>query len=618
MRAGPGGGYDALDTVKASRAGRRNLRRVPHLMRSALQLSYRAGRGTLVLTVVLQLLGAVLAGLQVLLVGRALRAVLDADRDGTGLGRALLPLGLFVVVGAVATTSSTLLGQRNRLLGELVSRHVWRGVLSVTSRVPLISYEDTAFYDRVQRVQTHALTRPLSMVQGLVSLVGGVVGIVVVGVALVAIEPLVVPVLLFGGLPLVWLSRRGSRLEWAFSVDQVPALRARGYLRRVLLDRAEAGEVRAFDLADLLSTRHEDNYRDYLTALRVHLRARARLIYASTAVSSLVTVLALTVLLLAVDAGRVSIAGAGAAVLAVRLLATRVQLTANGLSQLFESSLFLSDLQDFLAGAPATPATDGGTVEPFEVLEAQGVGFTYPGATRPALDGVDLSLRRGEVVAIVGENGSGKSTLAKVVCGLYAPGQGRLLWDGTDVAELDPAAVRAQVAPVFQDFVRFELSALHNVGIGRADRVDDLTGVREAAADAGADHFLCDLSRGYDTMLSTAFGGTDLSGGQWQRVALARAFFRDAPLLVLDEPSASLDPRAEHALFASLRALFRGRTVLFVSHRFSTVRTADRIVVMHAGKVVQQGGHDELMTQDGPYAELFTLQADALLTDDRS
>ena len=216
------------------------------------------------------------------------------------------------------------------------------------------------------------------------------------------------------------------------------------------------------------------------------------------------------------------------------------------------------------------------------------------------------------MIALVGENGSGKTTLAKVLAGLYPPASGSVLWDGGDIAQFDPAQLRARMAILFQDFVRYQLSASENIGFGNGRLVDDRAAIVAAAKSAGAHEFLSQLPEGYDTMLGPEFyGGVDLSGGQWQRVALARAFLRDARLIILDEPTASLDPRSEVELFARVRELFAGRTVVLISHRFATVRMADHIYVLDRGGIVEHGSHAELMAAEGTYAHLFTLQVSA-------
>jgi ATP-binding cassette subfamily B protein len=236
-----------------------------------------------------------------------------------------------------------------------------------------------------------------------------------------------------------------------------------------------------------------------------------------------------------------------------------------------------------------------------ERVEARDVTFTYPSAETPALRGVSVHVEPGEVVALVGANGSGKSTLARLLAGLYEPERGAVTGRGAFATAI-----------AFQDFLRYMLAARDNVAFGRHERVADDAGVREAAARSGAAADLEPLPGGYETVLGPAFvGGTDLSGGQWQRVALARLFFRDAPFVIRDEPTAALDAKAEHALFASLRELLAGRSVLLISHRFSSVREADRIYVLDAGRVVEHGSHEELVAAGGLYAEMFALQAAA-------
>jgi ATP-binding cassette subfamily B protein len=443
---------------------------------------------------------------------------------------------------------------------------------------------------------------------GLVQLLGGLTAAAGVVVALLAIEPLLVPLLLAAGLPLFVVSRRDSRVEFDFALRSTQASRMRLYLRSVLLGRTEAKEVRAFALQRPFRARYDALCDEHLADLRRMIGRRLRLAVLAGAVVTALTTATLLGLLLLVLHGRISLAEAGAAALAVRLLAGRIDLAYGAVGSLFESALFLQDMRKFQTLVPSASKRAGDEAPAgFELLRVSGVGFRYPGATVPALSGIDLEVRRGELIVLVGENGSGKTTLAKLLAGLFAPTAGSVSWDGVDLARFDPASVRRRVTVIFQDFVRYALPARSNIALGRDE---EPATVVDSARRAGAHGFLSRLPAGYETVLSKEYaGGRDLSEGQWQRVALARAFHRDAPLVVLDEPASALDPRAEHELLATVRTLLAGRTVLFVSHRFATARSADRIVVLAGGRIVEQGDHDTLMGACGTYAELFALQA---------
>ncbi|MDQ4145923.1 MAG: ATP-binding cassette domain-containing protein [Actinomycetota bacterium] len=589
-------------------------RRLPRLVLKALGIVWSAGRRELAVITALQLFQGLGLTAQLLLGREVLESILE--EGGPGSAGFVPELAALVAVTVLLSFAGAIQVEQSRVLGELVARTAFDRVLDVAGAVDLEAYESPQFFDRLQRAQVGSLTRPMQMVLALGTLITSVIALVGITVALLALQPLLVPFVVLGYAPLWLASTRNSQTLFQFVLRMTEGDRQRMYLQRVLSGRDEAKEIRAFGLGPLLRKRYDRLYDERITQLRQVARKRlSRSLVAALGTSGL-TVASLGVLGYLYVEGHMSISAMGASVAALLQLGSRLGGVADGAGTLYESALFIEDYESFLALLPRLPEAKpvGDPLPRFERLRAEGLTFTYPGAAVPAVQDVSLDVRAGEVVALVGENGSGKTTLAKLLAHLYAPDAGRILWDDLDTRACDPLTVRQSIAVIFQDFVRYLLPARENIGAGRHERFDDLDAIVRAARWSGAHDFLSQLPKGYDTTLGKEFsGGLDLSIGQWQRVALARAFFRDAPFIILDEPTAALDPRAEYDLFQRIRSLFEGRSVLLISHRFSSVCSADRIYVLKQGRVVEQGRHEELMAAGGIYRELFTLQASVYL-----
>jgi ATP-binding cassette subfamily B protein len=591
----------------------RNLRDLPRLLADSLRLVAEAGRRELFLTSALQLTVAFGLVVQLFVVNRLFEAVLGAG--GTDDFGAIVPeLAALVAVGLLLSLAQAVQIEQSRILGELVGRRAFDMVLNVATRIDLLAFESPAFYDRLIRAVTQGQLRSVQIVTGLVGLIGASVAVVGIVVALAALQPLLLPLVLLGFIPLWFVSTRNSRDLYQFTRAMTPNDRQRDYLRILLTRRDTAKEVRAFDTAGFLRRRYDRLYDERILELRALARRRMGRLFVGALASSSLTVLTVGVLALLYISDRMPLAATGAAIFGLYQLGTRLRGLHSSASSLYEATLFINDYNSFLQLEPPLVEQQNAVPMSFRKLAVEDVTFTYPESHRPALDGVSLHIGAGEIVALVGENGSGKTTLAKILAGLYRPLSGRVVWDDVDLSDVHLDEVRESIAVVFQDFEQYLLPARENVGLGRHERIDDLDGIVDASRRAGADGFIAALPDAYDTMLGREFsGGYDLSIGQWQRVALARAFFRDAPFVILDEPTAALDARAESRLFDRMRELLQGRSVLLISHRFSSVRAADRIYVLDHGKVIEHGSHEQLIEAQGRYAELFALQAASYL-----
>jgi ATP-binding cassette subfamily B protein len=498
------------------------------------------------------------------------------------------------------------------LLADKFIRHISVRIMYHASRLDLASYEDPLFHDKLERARVQATDR-LGMVQQLGRLVQQVITTASLAASILFFSPWLLVVLIACVIPAFLGESHFAFLGYAQAFRQTPVKRQIDYLRFLGASKDSAKELKLFGLSKYLTDRFQ-KLSDDIFVQNVAL-AKRRLL-ASSLLSLLTTVGyygAYAYVILETVRGEMTVATLVFLTGAIAGASANLQMIFSTFSSIADQSLFLTDLLQFFAVRPTVFSKPNAIKTPRPIklgVEFREVTFSYPGSDRPILRNLNLFLKPDERIALIGENGEGKTTIVKLLTRLYDPTAGQILLDGVDLREYDLDDYASNIAVIFQDFMRYDMTAWENIAVGQIGARENLEKVELAAKKSLAEGVIQKLPNGYDQMLGRRFEtGVDLSGGEWQKVALARAYLRDAQILVLDEPTAALDARSEHEVFERFAELTKGKMALLISHRFSTVKMADRIIVLEKGVIAEQGRHEQLMAHGGRYAEMFELQA---------
>jgi len=524
----------------------------------------------------------------------------------------------YVLIAAIIALVLALARSLSELTSEAQSMIVTDGVSDIlhsqSIAVDLAYYEDTRYYDNLHRAQQEAPYRPTRIVNGLVLMGQNGISLVGVAVLILSFNWLLALILFAAAIPTSLVQYFYARARYRFEQEKTETDRQTWYYHWVLTDSNHAKEIRLFHLGDLFRER----FRDLRSDLRTGRLSLARTRTMANVLSNAIAIIALfgsyAFIAYVGLTGAITIGDLVMYFMAFQLGLGYIQAILGTLAGLYEDNLFLTNFYQFLDLKPAIlpPAQPVPVPKSLsQSVEFRNVHFSYPGGKQDAIAGINLNIHPGEVIALVGENGSGKTTLIKLLCRLYDIDDGKITVNGIDLREFDPVAWRKEISIVFQDYVHYYLSAAENIWVGDIGREQDPARIALAADRSGVDPVIRRLPEGYQTKLGHWFSeGQELSEGEWQKIALARAFFRDAGIVVLDEPTSSLDPLAEAELFNNFRNLLEGRSAVIISHRFSTVQMADRIYLLDKGRIIEQGSHEELLRLNGRYSHLFRTQAE--------
>jgi ATP-binding cassette subfamily B protein len=515
-------------------------------------------------------------------------------------------------LAAFASVVGRATGYFDSLLADRFTRHVSVRVMQHASRLDLTSYEDPVFYDKLERARVQATDR-IAMIHAMGTVMQQVITAVSFSVGLFIFSPWLLLILILCVVPAFLGESHFAFLGYSLNFRQTPVRRQLDYLRVLGASKDSAKELKLFGLSEFVSGEYQQLSNQIYDQ---NVKLAGRRFWAGSALSLLSSAGyygAYAWVVYRTVSGELSIGTLTFLTGAIAGASSNIQSIFSTFSSIADQALFLTDLLEFFAVRPKVVSKPNAIPAPRVIRDGfrfEDVCFQYPGSSRLILNRLNLHIGRGERIALIGENGQGKTTLVKLLTRLYDPTSGRILLDGVDLRDYDLEDLHSQIGVIFQDFMRYEMTARQNIAIGKINNADNDEAVDLAAHKSLADAVVRRLPKGYDQMLGRRFeGGVDLSGGEWQKVALARAYLRDPQVLILDEPTAALDARSEYEVFERFADLTEGKIALLISHRFSTVRMADRIVVLEGGEIVEEGSHDQLIELGGRYSGMFELQA---------
>jgi ATP-binding cassette subfamily B protein len=580
--------------------------------RRALALVWTTSRALTItlalLTLVAGVLPAVIAYIGQLIVDGVVAAMSSTEHDPRPV-LWLIVLEAFVVILVAASQRGLSVSQS--LLRALLGQRVNVMILEKALTLQLANFEDSEFYDKLTQARREASSRPLSLVNRTFGLVQNAISLTSYAVLLFAFSPWAVVILIGAGLPSFFAEAKFSGDAFRLFRWRSPETRMQMYLETVIAREDGVKEVKLFQLGPRLLQRYRDIFKKLFVEDRRLTLRRDTWGFVLGLLSTSAFYGAYAWIVITTINGGITLGAMTMYLVLFRQGQAAVAASLSAISGMYEDNLYLSNLYDYL-GQAVTPhhgeAKHG--PKPEQGLEFRHVSFSYAGSTDKALTDVSFQIFPGESLALVGENGSGKTTLIKLLTRLYEPTEGNIILDGLDLQEWDVEALRQRIGVIFQDFGRYQFSVGENIGAGDVRHIDDAERWTKAARTGMAAPFIEDMPEGYETQLGRWFKGGRLSGGQWQKIALSRAFMRsDADILVLDEPTAAMDAASEAAIFDHFQSQSHNKMTILISHRFSTVRAADRIIVIHDGEILEQGNHESLLAENGQYAHLFKLQA---------